>query len=356
MKTGPKISQTSAAATVSSVAMMSASDNGEALHLVKGWALVGALIQLTKPRIIFLFLVTGMATLVLEGSTLQDPVRFVMISLGILLSGASANALNQYFDRDIDAVMERTRNKRPLPQGKLSPDTALFFALSIGFISMALLYYFGNWQSCFWGWFTIVFYVGIYTLWLKRSTPYNIVIGGAAGATAPLIAWSASAGHLNAIAWVLFMIVFMWTPPHFWALALCIKDEYAKVSVPMLPVVEGEETTRRQIFFYSLSLLPLTMAPYFLVGSSERLGGPIGKWYLLWSMLLSFEFIRRAWKTLRANKIEEDAVASGLAARATDSVSTVPSKSHRGEAWALFGYSIIYLFLVFLGLTVAAIW
>jgi protoheme IX farnesyltransferase len=271
-------------------------------------------VQLTKPRIVLLFTLTGIAGLMVEGSLRQDLLRFWMVVLGTLLTAGSANAFNQYIDRDIDAIMERTRKKRPLPQGLITPPHALGYAIVTGIIATALLWVYGTPAAAFWGVFTIAFYVGVYTLWLKRSTPQNIVIGGAAGATAPLIGWAAGTGQYMAlIPFILFLIIFVWTPPHFWALALCIKDEYAGVDVPMLPVVAGEASTRRQIFAYSAVLVPLTLAPWFLGAQSI--------WYGAAATALGIEFLRRAWIVRQGTAIP--------------------------ECWKLFGYSIVYLLVLY---------
>ncbi len=274
---------------------------------------INAYIALTKPRIVLLFSLTGVATMVLEGSLLNNPFRFWMIFLGITLTAGSANAFNQYIDRDIDSEMERTSKKRPLPQGLLTPTNALLFAYITGVIAMTLLFYFGNFVAAFLGIFTIAFYILVYTMWLKRRTPYNIVIGGAAGATAPLIGWAAANGEISMVAWSLFLVIFMWTPPHFWALALCVKDEYAKVSVPMLPVVAGEEKTRRQILIYTILLIPITFVPFFTQHS--------GWLYFFGALILGIEYFRRTLKAML--------------------------KKDKETNWKLFGFSIVYLLGLF---------
>lgn len=274
-----------------------------------------AYVQLTKPRIVLLFTLTGIAGLMAEGSLRGDPRRFWLVVLGILLTAGSANAFNQYIDRDIDAIMERTRKKRPLPLGLITPNHAFAYAVVTAIIATVVLWVHGSPAAAFWGVFTIAFYVGVYTMWLKRTTPQNIVIGGAAGATAPLIGWAAGSGqYLALIPFILFLIIFVWTPPHFWALALCIKDEYAGVDVPMMPVVAGEAATRRQIFGYSLGLVPLTLAPWALGAQSA--------WYGVPAMLLGAEFLRRAWLVRQGTSIS--------------------------ECWKLFGYSIVYLLTLYL--------
>ena len=173
-----------------------------------------------------------------------------------------------------------------------------------------------NWVAAFWSFFTIAFYVGIYTLWLKRRTPYNIVIGGAAGATAPLIGWAASTGHVSLLAWVLFLVVFLWTPPHFWALAIAIQDEYKAAKVPMLPVTHGERRTRFEILLYTILLVPVTLLPFYL-GSS-------GKFYLVSAALLGAYYIAKTVQLL--------------------------GRETREDAKKLFWISILYLFLLFIAL------
>lgn len=195
--------------------------------------------QLTKPTIIILVAITGLAMMSADGSIFAQPLKMTIVLCAIIFSAASANALNQIIDQDIDSIMERTRTRRPLPQGKMSKAKALAFALTLGIFSNLYLWFNVNPLSAILSIATILFYIFIYTLWLKRRHHYNIVIGGAAGATAPLIASAASSGTITPYAWIMFAIIFMWTPAHFWALALAVKDEYAKVKVPMLPNVLG---------------------------------------------------------------------------------------------------------------------
>ena len=175
--------------------------------------------QLTKPTIVMLMLVTGLPAILMAGRGHVEPLVLVMALVGTALAAGAASALNHYWDRDIDAVMERT-SKRPIPGGHVGPSQALSFGLSVGALSVALLALYTTWLAAALGLFSILFYVVIYTMWLKRSTPQNIVIGGAAGATAPLIGWAAVTGHLSLEAWLMFAVIFLWTPPHFWALAL----------------------------------------------------------------------------------------------------------------------------------------
>lgn len=284
-------------------------------------ARISAYFSLTKPTIVLLFVVTGAAAVVAEGSLLDQPGKMLLVLLAMAMTAGSANALNMYFDRDIDALMDRTKRRRPIPLHKISPENAARFGLVIGAIAIAFYGYATNWIAAFWSFFTIAFYVGIYTLWLKRRTPYNIVIGGAAGATAPLIGWAAASGHVSPLAWVLFLIVFMWTPPHFWALAIAIQDDYKAAKVPMLPVTHGERRTRLEILLYTILLIPITVAPYFL--------GTSGLFYLGSALVLGGYYL---WKTVQ------------LLQRET-----------REDAKKLFWISILYLFLLFTALFVDVI-
>lgn len=279
-------------------------------------ARISAYIGLTKPTIVLLFVVTGAAAVVAEGSLLEQPWKMALVLFAMAMTAGSANALNMYFDRDIDALMDRTKRRRPIPLHKVSPANAARFGLVTGAIAIAFYGFATNWVAAFWSFFTIAFYVGIYTLWLKRRTPYNIVIGGAAGATAPLIGWAAATGHVSPLAWVLFLIVFLWTPPHFWALAIAIQDDYKAANVPMLPVTHGERRTRIEILLYTILLIPVTLVPYFLHAS--------GKFYLVAASMLGVFYL---WKTVQ------------LLGRGT-----------KADAKKLFWVSILYLFLLFIAL------
>jgi protoheme IX farnesyltransferase len=282
-------------------------------------ARLSAYFSLMKPTIVLLFLVTGFAAIVVEGSLLSDPLKLVLVMIAMGLTAGSANALNMYFDRDIDAKMERTRKRRPIPLEHIRPEHAAIFGLCTGAIAIAYYYFATNWVAAFWSFFTIAFYVGIYTLWLKRRTPYNIVIGGAAGSTAPLIGWAAATtGHVSWLAWVLFLVVFLWTPPHFWALAIAVQDDYKKAEVPMLPVTHGDRRTRIEIFIYTLILVPVTLIPYFL--------GTNGKFYFGAALALGAFYL---WKTVQLLRTKE-----------------------RKDSKKLFWISIFYLFLLFTALFV----
>jgi protoheme IX farnesyltransferase len=276
-------------------------------------ARISAYFSLMKPTIVLLFLVTGFAAIAVEGSLLASPLKLTLVMVAMGLTAGSANALNMFFDRDIDSQMERTRRRRPIPLEKLSPTHAAIFGLITGGIAIAYYAFAINWTAAFWSFFTIAFYVGVYTLWLKRRTPYNIVIGGAAGSTAPLIGWAAATGEISPLAWVLFLVVFLWTPPHFWALAIAIQDEYKAAKVPMLPVTHGDHRTRWEIFIYTLLLVPVTLVPYLL--------GNCGAFYLVSASVLGLGYLVQTVRLL--------------------------STKERKDSKKLFWFSILYLFLLF---------
>ena len=215
-------------------------------------------VTLTKPRVQLLLLLTTVTTMYVAG----DPsLGLVLLTcLGGSLSAGGAGAVNHYYDRDIDAQMARTAS-RPVPAGRVRPGAALAYGFVLQGLSFLLLASTVNLLAAFLALAGFLGYVLVYTMWLKRSTPQNIVIGGAAGAVPPLVGWAAVTGHVDPTAWYLFAIVFYWTPPHFWALSLLMKDEYARVGVPMMPVVHGETETRRQILLYTGLLVVLTMLP-----------------------------------------------------------------------------------------------
>ncbi len=245
---------------------------------------------LTKPGVTALILTTGFMTLLVAADGMPPLPLLVATLLGTALASASANTFNMYIDRDIDAIMTRTRN-RPLPAGRLEPASALVFAFALGAASFIVLSVFVNLPSALWALAGILFYVFVYTLGLKRRTPQNIVIGGAAGAVPPLISWAAVTGTIEWPAILLFALIFLWTPPHFWALALLKNEDYTRAGVPMMPVVRGEEETRRQIFYYTLLLLPATFG-LCLTGTSGWL-------FLVLGGALSLTFCWKAWVLLR---------------------------------------------------------
>jgi heme o synthase len=216
-------------------------------------------VSLTKPKVQSLLLFTTVTTMYVAGTPSVGLVA--LTCLGGALSAGGAGAINHYLDRDIDALMQRTAD-RPVPSGRVSPRAALTYGIALGAASFVLLAATVNVLSAVLALAGLLGYVLVYTLWLKRSTPQNIVIGGAAGAVPPLVAWAATTGRLSGSALYLFAIVFYWTPPHFWALSLLMKDDYERARVPMLPVVRGERETRRQIVLYSLLLVAVTMLPF----------------------------------------------------------------------------------------------
>ncbi|HBD50926.1 MAG TPA: protoheme IX farnesyltransferase [Alphaproteobacteria bacterium] len=272
--------------------------------------------NLLKPRVMSLVIFTGFAGMFLAPTSIH-PMLFI-ISLFAIAAGAGASgAINQWYDSDIDAVMQRTQN-RPIPAGAVEPAEALSFGLIISALSVLVLGLASNWLAAGLLTFTIFFYGVVYTIWLKRSTPQNIVIGGAAGALPPVIGWAAVSGSLSIEPLLLFAIIFMWTPPHFWALALFRNEDYTRAGVPMMPVVAGEAETRRQILIYAVLLAPLGVLPAF-IGMSSLLYGAVAAG-------LGLNFIRLSRALMRS---PDDAAARRL-----------------------FGFSIVYLFLLFLGLVI----
>jgi heme o synthase len=248
--------------------------------------------QLTKPRIIPLLLITTAAAMWIASQGSVEPFKLLVTLLGGTLAAASAQTLNCIYDRDIDYEMLRTR-ARPIPSGRVQSSHALIFAIILAIFSFSLLAVFVNLLSAMLAMSGIVFYMLIYTHWLKRYTTQNIVIGGAAGAIPPLVGWAAVTGDLGCVPWVLFAIIFLWTPPHFWALALMIKDDYAQVKVPMLPVIAGEEKTVRQIWLYTLLVVPCT----FLLVYPLKVSGIV---YGVIALSLGAIFILKAWQLKQA--------------------------------------------------------
>jgi len=236
--------------------------------------------ELTKPKVQTLLLFTTVTSMEIAGNPKVSKIG--LCCLGGYLSAGGAGAVNHYYDRDIDAQMKRTAT-RPIPAGRISPRAALTFGIALAALSFGLMWATLGLLPAALALSGFVGYVGIYTMWLKRSTPQNIVIGGAAGAVPPLVGWAATRGSLSWTAVYLFAIVFYWTPPHFWALSLLMKDEYAKVGIPMMPVVRGERETRRQIVLYTLLLYAITQLPFC--------AGEFGGVYLAASMLLGLAFI-----------------------------------------------------------------
>lgn len=269
--------------------------------------------QLTKPRIILLLLITTAAGMWLAAEGEVDPLLLLVTLTGGALASGAANTINCLYDRDIDYIMERTR-WRPLPSGRVKPRDAMIFAFSLTIASFTLLTVFANLLTALLAMAGIVFYVAVYTHWLKRHSVQNIVIGGAAGAIPPLVGWAAVTGDLSWAAWLLFLIIFLWTPPHFWALAMMIRDEYKEVGVPMLPVVEGDEPTAKQIWIYSLILIPVTLLLVYPLHTS-------GLVYAVSALGLGVIFLQKAWELLQ-------------------------SPHDKDTARSLFKYSILYLMLL----------
>ena len=243
---------------------------------------------LTKPKVQSLLLLTTITTMYVAAT--PSPLRVALTCLGGYLSAGGAGAINHYWDRDIDARMARTAS-RPIPAGRVSGAAAVRFGIVLVIASVLLLGYAVNWLAAGLSFAGFAGYVGVYTIWLKRRTPQNIVIGGAAGAVPPLVGWAAATGHLAWTAVFLFAIVFYWTPPHFWALSLLMKDEYAKVGVPMMPVVRGEQETRRQILIYAVLLYAVSQLPFC--------AGQLGFLYLGASMTLGLAFVYAAVRLYR---------------------------------------------------------
>lgn len=276
-------------------------------------------VQLTKPRIILLLLITTAGSMWLAAQGQVDPLLLLVTLLGGTLAAASANTINCLYDRDIDYDMERTRH-RPLPSGRVQPRDALIFAIALAVISFTLLTVFANLLSACLAMSGIVTYVLVYTHWLKRHSTQNIVIGGAAGAIPPLVGWAAVTGEVGWPAWVLFAIIFMWTPPHFWSLAMMIRQDYAKVGVPMLPVIEGDEVTAKQIMYYTIMLIPMTLLLVYPLNVS-------GVVYALSAIALGGLFVAKAWSLLQ-------------------------QPNDRDVARSVFKYSIFYMMLLCAGLAV----
>ncbi len=275
--------------------------------------------QLTKPRIIPLLLITTAAAMWIASEGVVDPILLFITLLGGTLAAASAQTLNCIYDQDIDYDMQRTR-KRPIPSGRVQPRHALIFAIILALLSFTLLTVLVNLLSALLAMSGIAFYMLVYTHWLKRSSTQNIVIGGAAGSIPPLVGWAAVTGNLGWTPWLLFAIIFLWTPPHFWALALMIRDDYAQVGVPMLPAVEGEETTVKQIWVYTLVVVPTTLLLVSPLGTLGVVYGAI-------ALVLGFIFLRKAWLLKQAPQDKQ-------------------------LARSMFKYSILYMMLLCTGMVV----
>ena len=271
--------------------------------------------DLLKPRVMSLVVFTGLCGLLMAPGSIHPVLAFSAI-LSIAVGAGAAGCLNMWWDRDIDAIMVRTQ-KRPIPQGRIDPDSALAFGVILSLASVMTMGIAIHWLAAGLLAFTILFYVLIYTMWLKRWTPQNIVIGGAAGALPPVIGWAAVTGTVPVEAWILFGIIFLWTPPHFWALSLYRHDDYARANIPMLPVTAGVEATKRQIVLYTVLLGILSITPSLISMVSWVYGGI--------ASVMGFAFL-------------------GLALH-------VKRQETAKSAMQLFAYSIIYLFVLFLVMT-----
>jgi heme o synthase len=276
----------------------------------RGRQLLADYLDLTKPKVQSLLLLTTVTTMEVAGN--PSVPRVAVTCLGGYLSAGGAGAVNHYWDRDIDARMRRTAN-RPIPSGRVRPAAALRFGLSLAALSFLLMSLTVGVLAASLALAGFAGYVGIYTIWLKRRTHHNIVIGGAAGAFPPLVGWAAVTGHLGIYAWLMFALVFYWTPPHFWALALLLQNDYAAAGVPMLPVVHGEDATRRQIFLWTIVMVGVTALPCA--------AGLAGWTYFVGALILNAVFVALAFRLWRT-----------------------PSSAH---AKATFHYSLLYLALVF---------
>jgi protoheme IX farnesyltransferase len=276
---------------------------------------VGDFVQLMKPRVMSLVVFSALTGMVVAPGSIH-PVLAIIALLAVTIGAGASGALNMWYDADIDARMARTA-ARPIPRGRLTRDEALSFGAVLAVFSILTLGVLVNWTAGILLAVTIAFYLFVYTMWLKRRTPQNIVIGGAAGAFPPMIGWAAVTGSVSIESVLLFLIIFMWTPPHFWALALYRCRDYERVGVPMLPVVAGPAETRRQIWLYSLVLVVLALVPSFI--------GMAGVAYLIAAVGLGAMFLYLAW---RVRKITEGREADAAARH-------------------LFGFSILYLFLLF---------
>ncbi len=282
---------------------------------------VGDFIALLKPRVMSLVVFTGFGGLWLApGLESMNPILALIAMLCLAINAGAAGAINMWFDRDIDAVMNRTRG-RPIPMGRVDEAEALAFGITLSLFSVMLMGLALNWVAAGLLAFANLFYVFVYTMWLKRRTPQNIVIGGAAGAFPPMIGWAAVTGDITLEPIILFLIIFFWTPPHFWALSLYANEDYKRADIPMMAAVHGLKATKIQMVVYTLVLFPLTLLPYFL-----GMAGPI---YLALAVLLSGFFVVTAVSVFRSEDLK--------------------------KARLMFGYSVFYLFALFLALMIHAV-
>lgn len=285
----------------------------------------GDYVQLLKPRVMSLVVFTALVGLMVAPVTLHPIVAFTAI-LFIALGGGASGALNMWWDADIDAIMRRTKS-RPIPAGRVEAGEALALGIALSGISVVMLALATNMLAGALLAFTIFFYVVVYSMWLKRATPQNIVIGGAAGAFPPMIGWVAATGGVSIEAVLMFMLIFMWTPPHFWALALFMKSDYGDANVPMLTETHGRKITRAHVWWYTVALVPFALALGF-----TSIGGSV---YLAASVVLNAEFLRGAWRIWQRDEV------------------TAEADGYKVEK-SVFRFSLLYLFLHFVALLVEA--
>jgi len=281
---------------------------------------LGDYFTLLKPKVMSLVIFTGFAGMWLAPNFAQTHPLLIAVAILALSVGAGASgAINMWFDRDIDAVMNRTK-ERPIPMGRINPDEALTYGIVLSIFSVMLMGVALNWVAAGILAFANLFYVLIYTMWLKRSTPQNIVIGGAAGAFPPIIGWAAITGDITLYPVILFAVIFIWTPPHFWALSLFANEDYKRAKIPMMTVTAGAHKTKIQMIIYTLVLLPVTLAPWALGYASQYYGFTAG--------ILSTLFILSALKVYKSDEAD----------------------TTFRDAKIMFGYSVFYLFALFLAL------
>jgi protoheme IX farnesyltransferase len=281
---------------------------------------VGDFFELLKPRVMSLVVFTGFVSMwIAPGFNNMHPLLAVIAIVSLAIGAGASGAINMWYERDIDSLMKRTRN-RPVPTGRIHPDDALGFAIILSALSVMMMGLATNWVAASVLAFASFYYVVIYTMWLKRRTPHNIVIGGAAGAFPPIVGWAAVTGDISLMPILLFAIIFFWTPPHFWALSLFTNEDYKNANIPMMAVIYGETATKIQMLLYTLLLLPLALSPVLLDLAGLKYG--------IIASVFSLFFIYLSIKVLKSQNIE--------------------------DAKTMFGYSIFYLFALFLGLIIDA--
>jgi protoheme IX farnesyltransferase len=286
----------------------------------------GNYISLLKPRVMSLVVFTAAVGLIVAPGSMNVVLAFASV-LFIALGAGASGSLNMWWDADIDRIMKRTQ-ERPVPSGKVSANNAMLVGLWMSVLSVGMLGLASNWLAAALLTFTIFFYAVIYSMWLKRSTPQNIVIGGAAGAFPPMVGWVAASGSISIEAIGMFMLIFMWTPPHFWALALFMNEDYSKAGIPMLTVTHGKKSTRNHILTYTVLLTPFSIGLAF-----TSIGGPI---YFTLSIILSLMFLLGAWKLFRRDE-------------------RIATEDNYNDERKLFKFSLFYLFLLFTALLIEAL-